>query len=123
MITFCTDWTLVPNSDASCDLWEGDEMARCVDVYSTISEDYTPTISDCVMFVDASGVALTMDLPDTTNLGGKLYTFVKIDNTANAVTIDGNGNTINGITTYTLSTQYNRVRMICDGSNWIILNT
>jgi len=71
---------------------------------------------------DATGGACTHDLPAAATAGdGFRRTIVKIDASANDVTIDGNTTeTINGATTFTLDHQWQGVVLRCDGSNWTI---
>ena len=74
-----------------------------------------------VIEVDASGGPVTANLPDlgaTDN--GFTVTAVKIDNSANVVTLDGNGaDTINGAATLELRLQYEAVILKWTGSNWL----
>ncbi len=46
---------------------------------------------------------------------------VKVDSASGMVTVDGEGaETIDGQTEQYLKSQYSRVTMVCDGSNWIL---
>lgn len=76
--------------------------------------------TDQMVKVDASGGARTVNLPAASGLSGLFYTIIKSDSSANNVTIDGNASeTINGATTYLLTSQYQSVVLRCDGSNWL----
>lgn len=55
--------------------------------------------------VDASGAAVTATLPASPR-DGHMVIVVKTDATANNVTLDGNGNNINGAATLSWNTQY-----------------
>lgn len=71
---------------------------------------------------DATTAAFTANLPAATG-SGLLFTFIKTDAGANAVTVDGNGSeTINGATTKVLAAQYDKVTVI-DGATgkWYIV--
>ena len=74
------------------------------------------------ILVNATGGARTITLP---NLSGSDNGFtvqvMKTDDSANAVTLDGNGNdTINGAATQKLTTQYQAVTLEWDGSAWFL---
>lgn len=76
-------------------------------------------IQSGVKLADASAAALTFTLPDATLAVDKVFTFKKIDVTANTVTIDGNGTqTIDGQATYVLYDQYAVIQIIANGGNW-----
>jgi hypothetical protein len=69
--------------------------------------------------VSTSGGAVTMNLP--TAVGNKaIFNFVKTTGDGSVVTIDGSGSeTINGSATKALGSQYAKVRIVSNGSNWI----
>lgn len=87
---------------------------------------YTVTTSDRNKLItgDATSAGFTITLPAAATAGdGFKVSFKKIDSSANAVTIDGDGSeTIDGATTYVLSTQYQSVTVVSDGSNWLTVN-
>jgi hypothetical protein len=75
-----------------------------------------------VVGVDATSGAKTIALPAAAGCTGQRYDIIKIDSSANAVTIDGNGaETINGAATYALSTQWSAITVISNGSSWWII--
>jgi hypothetical protein len=60
-------------------------------------------------------------LPATLDCENRELTVKKIGTTA-AVVVDGNGSeTIDGATTQTISSQYDAMHIICDGSNWWVI--
>lgn len=69
--------------------------------------------------VSTSGGAVTINLP--TAVGNKaIFNFVKVTGDASVVTIDGNSSeTINGAATKSLGSQYSKVRIVSNNSNWI----
>lgn len=71
-----------------------------------------------------AGGAASYYLPAAALARDQEYIFVRTDNTvANAVTIDAfSTETIGSATTYVLALQYQSVRIVSDGSNWIILS-
>ena len=74
---------------------------------------------------DASGGAFTVNLPAATAKPRDWeYTFYKSDSSANAITIDADGAaTINGASTYALTTQYQAVTIRRLGANWAVKST
>lgn len=73
---------------------------------------------------DATGGAITLTLPLAGQFKGRTFVISKLDGSANAVTIDGNGSeTINGATTYVLNNQYDSVTIRSTGSEWLITAT
>lgn len=82
------------------------------------------TQKETVVLADASGGAFTVTLPDETGSDGRVVVVKKIDSTANAVTVDAGGATpatIDGSSTQTLASQYNIMRLVCDGANWFLI--
>ena len=74
-----------------------------------------------VVFADATGGSFTLNLPAVASSTGRIYTILKTNGT-NTVTLDGNASeTINGVTTYPISTQYERLIIACDGSAWYVI--
>lgn len=81
---------------------------------ATFTADASNTIYVC-----NSASAITANLPATSGLIGRRYTFININ--TGKVTIDGNGSeTINGITTYPLQGGRNSVTMLSTGAGWYV---
>ncbi len=76
-----------------------------------------------MVLADATTAAFSVTLPATPS-DGDTYTVKKTDSSANAVTVDGNGNNIDGAGTYALSAQYNRVTVSYDSTDglWYIVS-
>ena len=72
--------------------------------------------------VDASSASVSATLPAAATAGNNFeITIKKVDSSANAVTVDGDGSeTIDGATTQTLSDQYDSIVIVCDGTEWHI---
>lgn len=89
---------------------------------STNLNGYTLKGSDTVISlqVNATASALTIYLPDQPN-GNRRRTITKTDSSGNAVTVNGNGNLINGSATYSLPNQYNSVTVEPTGTDWLIV--
>lgn len=83
---------------------------------------YTATTSDDVILVDTSGGAWTLTLYAASGNSGKILTIKKTSSDTNTLTIDANASeTIDGTTTTTINSQYESLKIICDGTNWHIL--
>lgn len=84
---------------------------------------YTANASDNTILVDASGGAVTITLPTAVGIKGREYIIKKIDSSANAVTIDGDGSeTIDGVVTKDLENQYHGIKILSGGTNWEIIH-
>ena len=71
--------------------------------------------------VDASGALVTVSLPAAAGSEGHAFHIKKIDASAFTVVIDADGaELIDGAGTATITTQYESVSLVSDGSNWFI---
>jgi hypothetical protein len=92
--------------------------------YTTLSKTTTYTVEEAdigrTIKADATGGAFTITLlPAATAGDGFEITIIKIDSSANAVTIDGDGSeTINGQATRSLQGQWQAVKLRSDATNW-----
>ena len=86
----------------------------------TKTADYTVTSTDDVVLVNAASGSVNIYLPASGTVTGREFTVVKIDSGTNTVTVDPNGSeTINGSSTFVISSQYGAIRTFADGSNWV----
>ena len=91
--------------------------------YSSINTSLSLDGTYRVIGVDASGASRIETLPDAATVAGLVLTIIKTDSSANTVTLTIDGSqTINGSTTYVLSTQYAKVTVMSDGTHWVITN-
>ena len=94
-------------------------------VRSGQSANYTVLTSDDgrIIEVNAAGGARTVSLPDLIVANnGFTITVVKVDSSANLVTIDGNGaDTINGAANYVLRSQWESVILKWTGTQWLAI--
>lgn len=75
-----------------------------------------------VYLCNAGSGSFTANLPQASTVGGRMYIFKKIDAGANTITIDGySTETIDGAATKVMGTYNETVRIMSDGSNWVIL--
>ena len=77
--------------------------------------------SDHTVLCDCTLNSITINLPAA--IDGQQYVIKKVDSSINTVTIDGDSSeTIDGALTKTLTTQYECVTIVSDGTNWFIVN-
>jgi hypothetical protein len=83
--------------------------------YSVAADDYT-------ILVNASGGAVTINLPAVATNAKRMLNIKKIDSSSNNVTVDGNAaETIDGALTQVLKKQWESISVQCDGSSWYII--
>lgn len=88
---------------------------------SSKTTTYTATTSDQTILADTSGGAWTLTLYTASGNAGRELYVTKTTSDLSALTIDGNAaETINGFTSVKLITFGESLRIVSDGSNWII---
>lgn len=89
--------------------------------YALKTTTYAILTTDAVIGVDGTS-AFTVTLPTAVGNTGKVFTIKRVDQTlANAVTIaTTSSQTIDGVTTRKLMTQYEQYTVISDGANWLV---
>jgi len=86
---------------------------------ASVSTDTTLDETYSVVLVDASGGTITISLPQASGCKGRQYVIKKTDSSSYGVVVDPYGTeTIDGSTTRTISTQWGKVEIVSDGSNW-----
>ena len=89
---------------------------------ATKTANYTAVTTDRTILVDATSGAITITLLTAVNNQGRYYTVKKIDSSANIVTVaTTSSQTIDGITTKSLLTQYSSVQVQSNNANWFIV--
>lgn len=74
-----------------------------------------------ILLTDSTAGAITVNLPSASSASGYVV-YIKHNGSANTTTIDGDASeTIDGATTKVLSTQYEVVKLYCDGTEWWII--
>lgn len=103
-----------PNRPGHGRLWH--PLPRSLTAAATL----TPT--EGPIKADATTAAFTITMPGAAQvLQNTIFYVIKIDSSANVVTVDGAGaETINGAATYSLSAQWKYVALLSDGSNWLV---
>lgn len=90
--------------------------------YREVTADTTLTGDDVVLYVDASAAGVTVTLPPAAGHGRRVLIVMKVDASANTVTVDGNGaETINGAATVTVFMQWTVLVFHCVENGWRIL--
>ena len=88
----------------------------------TKTGNYTATVADCTILIDATSAPVVITLPVAASSVGLLYNIKKIDSSANGVTIDANASElIDGALTQIVTKQYVALTIQCDGTGWYIL--
>jgi len=83
---------------------------------------YTVVLTDYTLTGDATTASFTMTLPTAASSTGKIFSFKKIDSSANTVTIKGNGaELIDGTNTKVITTQYGGFTLQSNGTVWYII--
>lgn len=86
---------------------------------SSQTTTYPITLNDDILLFNATGSAFTATLPTAVGNTGKSFLLKKTDVGFNAVTIaTASSQTIDGITSTTLNTQYEALTLVSDGANW-----
>lgn len=87
----------------------------------SVNSAYTMSLNDCLILGDATSAGFTITLKPAGECKQKLV-IIKKTNSANTITIDGDGSeTIDGATTQSLTTQYSVLRLMSDGTKWHIV--
>lgn len=89
----------------------------------TVTSDTTLNEDDNFVYVDASGGNITITLPPVSAgiIAGQVIHIKRIDDSANTVTIDGDGaEVIDGQSTQTIASQYTSIMLHSNGTEWFI---
>jgi len=91
--------------------------------YTSSESSTTITAGDeDVIFANATGGDITVLLPEASENEGTSFYVKKTDASANEVIIDGtDAETIDGNLTVSITTQYECLKIFCDGTNWWII--
>ncbi len=100
----------LPNSSRA---WYVPDASAKTALYTVVAADESKLIT-----CDATGGAFQITLPVSSISAGMKLRIVKIDATANAITIAGASGTINGAASLTLTKQYSGIEVVWNGSTW-----
>jgi len=106
-----------PNIDDS--LERADSAGGGDSAIVTKTANYTATLDDDTILVDASGGVVVITLPAAASAVGHVFTFIKIDISVNLLTVNADGSElINGALTQTTSDQWARIAVQSNGTAW-----
>lgn len=89
---------------------------------ATVTGTVSLTASNRIALADASGGAVTINLPSATGLSGMIFVVKKIDGSTNSVTIvPQGGQTIEGAASISMTTAQDVRTFVSDGANWRLL--
>jgi hypothetical protein len=89
---------------------------------ATVTATTALTDAHHTVLCDATSGAITINLPAASTATRRIYNVKKIDASANAVTIDGNGaETIDGAATKAIATQWQSFTVQSNGTAWFVL--
>lgn len=93
---------------------------QIVTVTSASTVAALPPENPLTVRADANGAAFTVTMPATPRIA-QLINVKKIDATGNTVTVDGNGNNIDGAATKAITVQYTTLQLQFNGSTWDVI--
>ncbi len=90
----------------------------------TKAASYTASVGDHTIICNNTSGSITITLPPVAGCAGRIYVIKKTSAAGNNVTVAGNvaTETIDGSTTYSITTQYSAVMIQSDGSSWYVLS-
>lgn len=103
--------------------YEAIKIYNISDKVDTITANSGLSSHDAGIFVDASSSSITIGVPSAVGMKGKTF-FIKCKDIGSglSVTLDPmSGETIDGASTYSMTTDYAKVTIISDGSNWLTI--
>ena len=75
--------------------------------------------TDWALNCDVTSAGFTVTLPPAADVLGRVYVVQKVDASGNTLTLDADGSeTIDGATTWTTTTQWDKVTVQSDGTAW-----
>lgn len=90
----------------------------------TRTTSYTPPLSVDLILCNTTSAGFTVTLPTASGNTGKVFTIENTGTAGNTLTVDTTSSqTINGALTFLMDTQYDSVKVVSDGSNWLVLGT
>jgi hypothetical protein len=98
----------------------GTSVAGGARAYVNITADATITISDDLVFSDATAAPITITLPSAVSNGGVNFTIKKTDSSSNSVIISGS-QTIDGQASTSLLHQNESLTVTSNNSTWFII--
>ncbi|HDR8950741.1 TPA: hypothetical protein QDA82_001017 [Burkholderia vietnamiensis] len=81
---------------------------------------YTATANDYTIRADGTTAAFTVTL-EASPITGQVHIVKKVDSSANAITVSGNGKNIDGAASVSLTAQYQSTRVQYNGTAWDVI--
>lgn len=98
--------------------WTNDDTGSGYSVTSKTA-NYTTTNTDDLVLVDATSGNITITTHTASGNIGDSLIIKKIDTSTNTVTVDPNSTeTIDGVSTYVLKSEGEKIEIVSDGTNW-----
>ncbi len=88
---------------------------------ATKTSNYPAVVGDLVILANATSGNVTITIPDATLVSSSQYIVKRIDGSANTLTVDTGGGTIDGSSSITIPRQYVSVHLVSDGTNWFVI--
>lgn len=94
-----------------------------IDTTPVKTSNYTITSTDYIVPIDTTNNTLTISLPNLSLTKGRIIIIVDINGSlsSNNCTIDGNGKTINGSSTFDMTQNYMSVTLWYNGTFWSMI--
>ena len=111
---------ILTSDSAGAGTWQS--AGKFFAAYTETLSTYTAGTNDeVVILANAASNNITVNLPAAASNTDRVFYIKKIDSSGNTVTVDGNlAETIDDSTTYVISTQYDSVKVVSDGTEWWI---
>lgn len=102
----------------------GDDDTTLTLKIATVIADYAIVTTDATILGDATAGVIAVTLPDATVYPGQIFSIKKVDASLNSVTVVKFSalQTIDGMDSYVISSQYACVTLQSNGISWSILN-
>jgi hypothetical protein len=127
MTRFNSDVSTLETYNGSPWLSVQNQGAGVVNNLSTVTTNYTVSVNDYYILINAASNNITLTLPSAIK-SGTTYTFKRIDSSSNTVTLtppslglDSPPVYIDGETSISIIRQYNSFTITTDSNNWFIV--
>lgn len=95
--------------------------ARGLVALRAVAASDTVRVADGVLLADATAGVVTLTLPKAETMRGRRVTVKKLDNANDVEVAAASGETVDGAADVTLTTQYEVVTVVSDGTAWHVV--